>query len=158
MTRSETLWQWTKCVSRNMPELTGSQARLLAWWSYGIALTGSCGRLTVATFLGLLRAEKVANIEQRLYEWCLDAEEKEKGGRQRRELDLAVCQVALLRWILRLWVGTHRSDQFGSGQCESTQRLQLFLDDALPQTLPHHTRKPIPGGDSLLLPDQLHLD
>ena len=104
MTRSESLWQWTKCVSRNMPELTGSQARLLAWWSYGIVVTGSCGRLTVATLLGLLRAEKVANIEQRLYEWCLDADDK--SGRQRRALDLAVCQVALLRWIVRLWVGT----------------------------------------------------
>ncbi len=104
MTRSESLWQWTKCVSRNMPELTRSQARLLAWWSYGIALTGSCGRLTVATFLGLLCGEKVANVEQRLYEWCLDA--ADKGGQQRRELDLAVCQVALLRWLVRLWVGT----------------------------------------------------
>ena len=65
MTRSESLWQWTKCVSRNMPELSVSQARLLAWWSYGIALTGTCGRSTVATFLGLLCEEKVANIEQR---------------------------------------------------------------------------------------------
>ena len=104
MTRSESLWQWTKCVSRNMPELTGSQARLLAWWSYGIALTGTCGRMTVATFLGLLCEEKVANIEQRLYEWCLDA--ADKSGGQRQALDLSVCQVALLRWILRLWVGT----------------------------------------------------
>jgi hypothetical protein len=86
-----------------MPELSGSQARLLAWWSYGIVVTGSCGRSTVATFLGLLCEEKVANVEQRLYEWCLDA--ADKSGGQRRELDLAVCQVSLLRWILRLWVG-----------------------------------------------------
>jgi mevalonate kinase len=52
-----------------MPELTTSQARLLAWWSFGIAMTGSCGRCTVATFLGLLCETKIANVEQRLYEW-----------------------------------------------------------------------------------------
>ena len=104
MTRSEPLWQWTRCVSRNMPELSASQARLLAWWSFGIAMTGSCGRCTVATFLGLLCEMKVASIEQRLYEWCLDA--TDKAGERRRELDLGVSQVSLLRWIVRLWVGT----------------------------------------------------
>lgn len=51
-----------------MPELTVSQTRLLAWWSYGIALTSSGVRMTVATFLGLLCEQKVANVEQRLYE------------------------------------------------------------------------------------------
>jgi hypothetical protein len=87
-----------------MPELTVSQARLLAWWSYAIALTGSCGRLTVATFLALVCQVKVANVEQRLYEWCLDA--ADKGGERRQELDVDICQVSLLRWIVRLWVGT----------------------------------------------------
>jgi hypothetical protein len=67
-------------------------------------MTGSCGRLTVATFLGLLLGQKVNTVEQRLYEWCLDA--KDKAGEHRRELDLSSCQVALLGWIVRLWVGT----------------------------------------------------
>jgi hypothetical protein len=58
MSRTETLLQWTACVSSNLPQLPVSQARVLAWWSFGIAMTGSCGRLTVATFLGLtVRAE-----------------------------------------------------------------------------------------------------
>ena len=104
MSRSETLLQWTACVSSNLPQLSVSQARVLAWWSFGIAMTGSCGRLTVATFLGLLCGQKVNTVEQRLYEWCLDA--KDKGGKHRRELVLPTCQVALLEWIVRLWVGT----------------------------------------------------
>jgi hypothetical protein len=87
-----------------MPSLSVSQARLLAWWSFGIAMTGSCGRYTVATFLALLCQEKVTNVEQRLYEWCLDA--KDKSGKRRQELNLTSCQVALLAWIVRLWVGT----------------------------------------------------
>ena len=94
MTRQESLLQWTACVSSNMPELSISQARLLAWWSFGIAMTGACGRYTVATFLALLCRLKVANVEQRLYEWCLDAQDK--AGRQRQEVALTTCQVALL--------------------------------------------------------------
>ena len=104
MSRSASLLQWTACVSSNLPQLSVSQARVLAWWSFGIAMTGSCGRYTVATFLGLLCGQKVATVEQRLYEWCLDA--KDKTGTQRQELVLSTCQLALLTWIVRLWHGT----------------------------------------------------
>lgn len=104
MSRSESLSQWTACMSSNFPHLSVSQARVLAMWSYGIAMTGSCGRYTVATFLALLCGQKVATVEQRLYEWCLDAEDK--AGEHRRELVLPTCQLALLRWIVRLWTGT----------------------------------------------------
>jgi len=104
MSRSDSLLQWTECVSRNLPELSVSQARVLAWWSFGIAIVGSCGRYTVATFLGLLCEQKVNTVEQRLYEWCLDA--KDKAGKHRQEVNLPVSQMALLHWIVRMWVGT----------------------------------------------------
>ena len=104
MSRSESLLQWTACVSSNLPQLSVSQARVLACWSFGIAMTGSCGRYTVATFLGLLCRQKVNTVEQRLYEWCLDA--KDKAGKHRQELAVTTCQVALLQWIVRLWEGT----------------------------------------------------
>ena len=104
MSRSNSLLQWTECVSRNLPELSASQARVLAWWSFGIAMVGSCGRYTVATFLGLLCEQKVSTVEQRLYEWCLDA--KDKAGKHRQEVNLSGCQLALMRWIVRLWTGT----------------------------------------------------
>jgi hypothetical protein len=104
MARQEQLSQWTACVSTNMPHLSRPQAQVLAWWSFGIALTGACGRLGVATFLALLLKVKVANVEQRLYEWCLEAEDK--AGTQRQHVDVIACQQALLRWIVRLWSGT----------------------------------------------------
>src|SRR5690349_13500431 len=111
MTRHERLSQWTDCVSTNLPQLTKPQATLLALWSFGIACTKCCGRLTVATFLALLLRQKVANIEQRLYEWCLDA--KDKAGSKRTDLDVSCSFVALLRWIVSLW---------------STSQLALTLD------------------------------
>src|SRR2546426_2389926 len=101
MARQDGLSQWTDCVSTNMPHLTKPQATVLALWSYGIACTRCCGRLALATFLGLLLTMKVANVEQRLYEWCLDAEDK--AGTKRTSLDVSICFVPLLRWIVRLW-------------------------------------------------------
>ncbi len=105
MSRHDPLSEWTTCVSTNLPHLTVPQARRLAWWSFGIAHTRSCGRLTVATFLALLLHAKVANLEQRLYEWCLDA--SAKAGTQRQSLDVTACFVPLLSWIVRVWQGTH---------------------------------------------------
>ncbi len=68
MSRHGGLLSWTAMVSTHMPHLSQPQARVLALWSYGIAMTRSCGRLTVATFLALLLGQKVATVEQRLYE------------------------------------------------------------------------------------------
>ena len=104
MARDDQLLQWTDSVSTNLPHLSMPQARLLAWWSYGIAFTRSCGRGTVATFLALLLDLKLANVEQRLYEWCKDA--PDKAGHKRQDLDVSTCFVPLLRWIVRLWSGT----------------------------------------------------
>jgi hypothetical protein len=104
VSRQDGLSEWTTTVSTNIPHLSTPQARLLAWWSYGIAFTRSCGRGTVATFLALLLDHKLANVEQRLYEWCKDA--PDKAGTKRQDLDVSLCFVPLLRWIVRLWSGT----------------------------------------------------
>src|SRR5262245_14656470 len=111
MARHDGLSQWTECVSTNMPHLTKPQATVLALWSFGIACTRSCGRGTVATFLALLLKKKVATLDQRLYEWCLDA--KDKAGEKRTALDVSSCFVPLLGWIIRLW---------------STEQIALTLD------------------------------
>jgi hypothetical protein len=87
-----------------MPHLSQPQARVLALWSYGIAMTRSCGRLTVATFLALLLGQKVATLEQRLYEWCCEA--SHKAGPKRQALEVTTCFVPLLHWIILLWTGT----------------------------------------------------
>ena len=105
MSRQPGLSEWIDLVSTHMPHLSVPQARVLALWSYGIALTRSCGRLTVATFLALLMGQKVATVEQRLYEWCCDP--SHKAGAKRQPLDVTTCFVPLLRWIVTLWTGTH---------------------------------------------------
>ena len=104
MSRHPGLSEWIDLVSTHMPHLSVPQARVLALWSYGIALTRSCGRLTVATFLALLMRQKVATVEQRLYEWCCDT--PHKAGAKRQTLDVTTCFRPLLRWIVALWSGT----------------------------------------------------
>jgi hypothetical protein len=104
MSRPQGLFEWTTTVSTHMPHLSGPQAYVLALWSYGIALTRSCGRLTVATFLALLLGQKVDTVEQRLYEWCCPA--SHKAGGKRQAVDVTTCFVPLLRWIVALWTGT----------------------------------------------------
>ena len=91
-------------MSTNLPHLSKPQGAVLALWSFGIVFTRSCGRGTVATFLALLLGQKGANIEQRLYEWCLDA--PAKAGATRQALDVTTCFVPLLGWIVRLWGST----------------------------------------------------
>jgi len=104
MSRHQGLSQWTTCVSTNMPHLSKPHATVLALWSFGIACTRSSGRLTVATFLALLLGCSVAAVEQRLYDWCLNA--SDKAGGKRAELDVTLCFVPLLGWIVGLWSST----------------------------------------------------
>src|SRR3712207_6374656 len=98
MSRQDGLCAWTETVSTNLPHLSKPQATGLALWSYGIALTRSCGRTTVATFLALLVRCKVGSMEHRLREWCYDAQDKR--GAKRQALDVTTCFVPLLRWIV----------------------------------------------------------
>jgi len=84
-----------------MPHLSKSQVVVLAMFSFGIALTRSCGRSTVAAFLAMLLGKNEDAIEQRLQEWCCDA--KDKSGKKRRDLDVTTCFVPLLCWVVALW-------------------------------------------------------
>jgi Transposase DDE domain len=104
MSRENGLSAWTATVSTNLPHLSAPQATVLGLWSYGIALTRSCGRTTVATLLALLLSCKVGSMEHRLREWCYEVDAKAGGKRQ--ALDVTTCFVPLLRWIVRLWQGT----------------------------------------------------
>lgn len=104
MSRQDGLSDWIEQLSNRMPHLTMPQAVVLAMWSYGIAITQSCGRSKVTTFLALLLRQKEGTVEQRLREWCYDA--GDKRGQQRQELDVTTCFVPLLRWIVTMWSGT----------------------------------------------------
>ena len=76
---------------------------MLAWGRFGMALTRSCGRLTVATVLALLLARQVATVEQRLDAWCIEA--AHKAGQQRQPLAVTTGFAPVLAWIVRLWPG-----------------------------------------------------
>ncbi len=107
MSRQDALSTWTLEVATHLSHLSKPQATVLALWSYGIALTRSCGRTTVATFLALLVQCKVGSMEHRLREWCYAADAKAgtKRGVKRQALDVTTCFVPLLRWITSLWQG-----------------------------------------------------
>lgn len=104
MSRHSGLSEWTAELSNRMPHLTKPQAVVLSMWSYGMAVTQTCGRRTVAVFLALLLGQKQGTVEQRLREWCYDA--KDKRGNKRQTLDVTSCFVPLLGWIVSLWTGT----------------------------------------------------
>lgn len=95
---------WEAVVSSAFPHLSRSFARGLAWWSFGIAQTRGGGRRTIATWFAFVLGQSVNTIEQRLYEWCIEA--AHKAGTQRQTLDVTTCFAPLLAWVLRLWTGT----------------------------------------------------
>ena len=52
MPRQDGLSRWIATVSSQMPTLSRPQARVLAYWSYGMVVAQSCGVTTVAVFWG----------------------------------------------------------------------------------------------------------
>lgn len=104
MAHHDQLSEWSSTVSTNLPNLSRPQARVLALWSYGIVMTRSCGRTTVAAFLALLLGTKAATLAQQLQEWLLPADKKAgaKRGIKRQTLPLDTCFAPLLAWVVRL--------------------------------------------------------
>ena len=95
------LKSWVGTVTRKMPHLSKPQAKVLAMWSFGIAITQSSGLTTVSIFLAKLLAIKENTVRQRLREWLRDGEDK-KGDR-RKAIDVTSCFAPLLCWILSQW-------------------------------------------------------
>jgi hypothetical protein len=89
-----------------MPTLSAPQARVLAYWSYGMVLAQSCGLTTVAVVVGLLLHTSPLTLRQQLREWCYAAADKK--GPKRREVAVAPCFAALLRWVLAWWPAAER--------------------------------------------------
>jgi hypothetical protein len=93
------LWQWHQQVSSAFPQLSKSQATGLAWWSAGIALTGSVGISQISALLALVMGHKEGTVSQRLREWYLEAQAK--WGGPRRDLQVTTCFGPLLSWLIR---------------------------------------------------------
>jgi hypothetical protein len=88
-------------VSTHLPHLSKPQAIVLAWWSFGMVMTKSCGTTTVCAFLASLLGKNDNTLRQRLREWCWDAGDKQ--GEKRQSLDVTTCFAPLMRWVLNWW-------------------------------------------------------
>jgi hypothetical protein len=92
---------WTEEVSTEFAQLSRTQAKVLALYSYGMAMTQHSGQTIVSTFLGLLLGQSIANLRQRLREWTYEG--AQKRGEQRRTVEVAGHFAGLLSLILRYW-------------------------------------------------------
>lgn len=92
---------WSEEVSIAFPQMSRSQAQVLALYSYGMAMTKRCGQTMVCVFLALLLERKSHTIRQRLKEFTYEA--AQKRGAQRRELVVEAQFEPLLAWVLARW-------------------------------------------------------
>jgi hypothetical protein len=106
MSCQEALSQWEQTVSTHFPKLSRPQAKVLAWWSFGMVLAKSCGIIMVCAALAIQLGCKEASLVQRLREWCYGAHEKR--GPQRREIEVRSCFAPLLGWLLSWWPADER--------------------------------------------------
>ncbi len=115
MSRSKAVSAWEETVSSQLPDLSRTQARTLALWSYSVVLAQRCGQTSGAATLALLLGQRETTVRQRLREWCYGAEDKR--GAHRRAVAVETCFAPLLGWVLSWWAP-------GPGE----RRLALALD------------------------------
>jgi len=101
MSRQAGLYQWVSTVATYLPTLSRSQATVLAMWSFGTVVLGSCGTTSVAAFLAELLDQKDNTLRQRLREWYYEADQKR--GTHRRTMDVTTCFGSLVSWVLAFW-------------------------------------------------------
>jgi hypothetical protein len=106
MAHSDRLSQWNAIVSKQLPVLTGSQARLLGAYSFGMVMSGHCGQTFISDYLARLEHDCETNVRQRLREWCYDA--ADKCGSYRQAVWTEQCFAPLLRWVLDWWAADQR--------------------------------------------------
>src|SRR6266545_7813811 len=104
MSCHDRVYAWRAEMAAHLPHLSGPQATVLAVWSFGMVLAGSCGRTAVGTVraAGLGCGEDA--VRQRLREWCYDA--ADERGAKRHEVAVEGCVAPLLGWVLGWWAGT----------------------------------------------------
>jgi len=95
------LCEWTEVVSSQLPNLSRSQARVLALYSYGLVIVQSCGLTRIAVFLGLRLGRKENSVRQQLREFTYAG--ADKRGDQRATVEVERCFGNLLEWIIGWW-------------------------------------------------------
>ena len=96
--------EWTTIIRTHLPQLSASQATVLALWSLGMVLARSCALTAVTVFLAVWRRRQEQTVRQQVRE-CCDAAEA-KRGTHRQALAGEPGLVPLRRWVLRGWPGT----------------------------------------------------
>ena len=104
MACQDEVYQWATEVHQHLPQLSRSQALLLALWSYGMVLARSCALTAVSGMLAAALGCPPGSMRQRLRESCYAA--ADKRGAHRQELVVVPCFAPLLRWVLSRWEGT----------------------------------------------------
>jgi hypothetical protein len=103
MLRHPELNQWADTVVLRFPTLSKPQALGLALWSFGMILARSCSLNAVADILASLLGQSFNTMRERLRDTYRGADAK--SGKQRAELDVALCWGPWLAWILDGWEG-----------------------------------------------------
>jgi len=97
------LWAWINIVSSKLENLTKTQARVLALYSFGMVITQSCGITTISLFLGLLLERQNNSVRQQLREFTYEG--TDKRGENRQTVGVEGCFIRLLIWVLTWWTG-----------------------------------------------------
>lgn len=116
---------WVKVVTQKMPHLSKPQAVVLAMWSFGIALTHSCGLTTVSVFLAQLLGRPEAHIREQLRQWY--REESNRGGRKRSQIEASKCFSPLLKWVLSQWSNGEKRLVLAADASTLGQRFTLLV-------------------------------
>ena len=101
MSRQQEVYQWMTTVKQHLPHLSKPQATVLALWSFGVVIVGTCGSTSVVGFLAQVLSQKENTVRQRLREWYWEATAKQ--GDQRQSVVVTTCFAPLLGWVLAWW-------------------------------------------------------
>ncbi|MCC6629579.1 MAG: hypothetical protein IT340_19545 [Chloroflexi bacterium] len=103
MARHDPVYQWTDEVTTYLPQLSASQATVLALWSLGMVLARSCALTAVTLVVAAWQRRKANAVRQQLREFCYEAAAKQ--GSKRQDLRVEPCFAPLLRWALAGYAG-----------------------------------------------------
>src|SRR5262249_4653970 len=101
LSRSPSLYQWTRVVGKHFPHLSKPMAACLALWSLGMILARSCSLTAIAWEWAPILGQSFFTLRERLRD--LYREGPAKAGNQRRTLDLSACWAPWLTWVLKDW-------------------------------------------------------
>ena len=101
MSHQEQLYQWNRTIVRHLPNLSKSQASVLALWTFGMVLARACSLSAVTGIIAALMQRKDNTVRQQLREFYREA--KAKVGQKRKEIEVESCFCPLLAWVLSWW-------------------------------------------------------